>query len=311
MNFFRSFWGTCCGPEVFHVLHKNSLWRVFVHLFLLCLLCSIGVGIGSFMMVRYKWRAAYHEFNDIYGTGVEFTSKGIVPVEAPEKSRRQELPFDSLIIYVSPESGAEEYPDETLEKRNVIIFWGSSCIAAFVRNNDMWEKVVQYEPQGEVQQSSGLMTYDEMRKDLQELCSRPVSSQWSFPEEYVKNGMSSQQLFYLARLSFAIGKGIIYFLLSLCTVFFVTLLFSFIFKLFSVGGSIYGFKELWKISIYAAFPVIFVVNLFPALQLPGTGYFSWLFMIGWVIYLFVVLKYLFQNHENEENNRDGEADERA
>ena len=85
---------------------------------------------------------------------------------------------------------------------------------------------------------------------------------------------------------------------------------KFIFKLFSVGGTIYGFLELWKISIYAAFPVIFVVNFFPALQLPGTGYFSWLFMIGWVIYLFVVLRFLFQSYDNEDNN-DGEANERA
>jgi hypothetical protein len=281
-----------------------------LHLFLLCLLCAAGVGIGNFFMVRYKWRAAYHEFNDIFGTGIEFTRKGILPNEAPEKSRRQELPFESLIIYVSPEAGAEEYPDETLERRNVIIFWGSSCIAAFVRNDNMWEKVVQYEPQGNVQQSLGVMTYDEMRRDLQELCSKPCSDQWTFPEEYERNGMSSQQLFYLARLSFAIAKGVIYFLLSLCTVFLVTLLFSFIFKLFSVGGTIYGFLELWKISIYAAFPVIFVVNFFPALQLPGTGYFSWLFMIGWVIYLFVVLRFLFQSYDNEDNN-DGEANERA
>ena len=304
MSFFRSFFGTCCGPYIFNSLRKNSSGRVLWHLFLLCLLCAIGVGIGNFLMVRYKWRAAYNDFNDIYGTGVVFTERGILPKKAPEISRRQELPYESLIIYVSPDSKAEEYSDETLEKRNIIFFWSSACIAAFIRNGDQWQKVIQYDPDGSIDQSSKPISYSEMRKELQRLCDLEPSDQWSFSEDF-SDGMSSQQLFYLARLGFAFGKGVIYFLVSLITVFFVTLVFSVIFKLFSAGGCIFSFSELWKIAIYAAFPVVFVVNAFPALQLPGTGYFSWLFMCGWIVYLFFVLRYLFLNPESEDDESNG------
>ena len=53
--------------------------------------------------------------------------------------------------------------------------------------------------------------------------------------------------------------------------------------------------------------MLFVVNMFPALQLSGTGFYDYLFLIGWVGYLFFVLKYLMLNPEMDENGKQGES----
>ena len=83
-----------------------------------------------------------------------------------------------------------------------------------------------------------------------------------------------------------------------------------LFKVFSAGKSNFiSFSQLWKTAVYTAFPVLMVVSFFPALQLPGASYYSNLFMIGWVIYLFVVLKYLIENPENPEDSGKGENNE--
>ena len=311
MSFIRSFLGTCCGPYIFSALRKNSIGRTLLHLLLLCFLCAVFVGIGNFMMMGYKWRAAYNNFNDVYGTRVSFSEKGVLPEKSPEISRCLDLPYDSLIIYVSPDAGPESYSDEMLERRNIIFLWSSACITAFVRHEDnSWQKFGQYEPQGEFVQSSALMSFAEMRKELQTLCNQPASTQWSVPETYQNNGMTSKQVFLLARLSFSVGKASFYFITGLITVFVVSLLFAISFKVLSWGASGFGFFELWKTAVYVAFPVLAVVCAFPALQLPGAQYFSWLFMIGWVIYLFFVLKYLFLNPDVD-NDSNGDANERA
>ena len=306
MSFFRSFFGTCRGPYIFHELKCHSVLRTLWHFFLLCFLCSIGIAVGNSLTVRYRWRAAYHEFNDIFGSSVTFSSSGIIPAKDPQISRRQELPFNSLLIYVSPEGPEKEYPDDTLDKRNLIILWSSACIAVFSRQGeDSWQCMAQYKPGETVNSSSGFMDFKEMKKELLELTQLPPSDKWDFGGQ---EDMDSGQLFSLARLSFACGKAIMYFIISFFGTLFITLFFTVIFRLFNAGKKrLFGFAELWKVALYTAFPVLFVVNMFPALQLSGTGFYDYLFLIGWVGYLFFVLKYLMLNPETDENGKQGES----
>ncbi|MBE6390112.1 MAG: hypothetical protein E7043_08085 [Lentisphaerae bacterium] len=305
MSFFRSLWGICCGPYIFRQLCKNSLGRVLWHLLLLCFLCSAGVGIGNYLLVKYRWRAAYNNFNEVYGSQLNVSDAGVSPARDPEKSRRLELPYNSLLIYVSP-LGPEVYPDETLKDRNIIIYWSSACVAVFARQGEVWQCMAEYRPDGKAR-ISGETDFAGLKSKLHELTELKPSDDWEFPEEY-KDGFSSYQLFSFVRLSFAVGKAVLYFVEGLGLTLLTTLLFVVMFKLFSLNrSSMFSFAMLWKIAVYTAFPVLLVVNAFPALQLPGTGFYDYLFMIGWVGYLFFVLRYLVQNPDDQnEKNVEGE-----
>jgi hypothetical protein len=66
-----------------------------------------------------------------------------------------------------------------------------------------------------------------------------------------------------------------------------------------------SFSNLWKTALYTAFPVLLVVSLFPTLQLPGSNHYGNLFVIGWAIYVFCVLKYQMTNPEdNDSENKE-------
>ena len=52
-----------------------------------------------------------------------------------------------------------------------------------------------------------------------------------------------------------------------------------------------------KIVIYAALPVLVVVNAFPMLQLPFEEWYDKIFLIGWIIYINVIRRYLERNRD--------------
>ena len=59
--------------------------------------------------------------------------------------------------------------------------------------------------------------------------------------------------------------------------------------------------EMWKIVLYAACPVVAVVNFFPMLQLPFEAWYEKIFLVAWIIYINVIKRYLEKNYEFIEN----------
>ena len=310
MNFFRSLFGTCCGTYVFSELRKNSWGRAFRHLLLLCFFCSIAIGIGNYLLIKYRWRAAYNSYNEIFGTRINFSENGIVPEKDPGISRRQEFPYNTLLIYVSSEKGAEEYPAETLRDRNVIVYWSQACVAIFARQHDLWSMMEITPDAKSVANDKKTLTFEELEGEIKRLSELPASSKWVFPEEY-KNGLSSSQMFQMVRIGIVIGKSLMFFIGGLLMVLFITLFFSIVYRAFSANNpKRFAFWELWKIAIYTAFPVILVVSAFPVLQLPLTGYCHYMFIIGWSVYLFFVLRFLAMHQdEDTDKNSAGEVNE--
>ena len=261
MSFLRSFWGTCRGPYIFHDLCKHSLGRVLWHLLVLCLLCSIGIGIGNYFMVKYRWRAAYNTFNEVFGNQVDFSSGGIIPEIAPNENRRQELPYNTLLIY-TPNGPDADYADETLEKRNLIIVWNRACLAVFTRQEDGSWTWVRYLPDGKLANSTSLLTYTAMKEQMLEFAAAELDGEeWTFPEE-LSGKMDSYRLFRLIRFGFAVGKAVLFFIGSLLLILFATIVFTVIYSLLSVKRKIFNAMILWKVAVYSALPVIFVVNAF-------------------------------------------------
>ena len=305
MGFLSSFLGACRGPQIFNDLRKYSWGRVIWHFFLICLFCSIAVGIGNYMMIKYRWRAIYNNFNEIFGKELILDKSGILPQISPDVNRFQELPNNSLLIYVGNNQNVD-FADEMLRQRNLIFLWGRGACVVFVRNEKFWQRVAGFSPEENLQQQSAdVLTYEKMKEQLLYFAKLPISDKWSYPEEY-RNGVTSYQVLVFARMSYALGKAVFYFLFSFLLTFFSSLFFMLLYWLFSFGRpQIFSFAELWKVALYAAFPVLLVVNAFPALQLPGAGFFEYLFLLGWVGYLSFVLKYLVRlfNETKSENNR--------
>lgn len=305
MSFFSSFFAICRGPYAAGTLQNHSWGRVIWHLFLMCFFCCVLIGIGNYIMLNINWRSAYGDFNEIFGTRLVVSNKGVQPDQShnPDVSRRQELPYNTLLLYISGH-GPENYPDETLCERNVIVLWTLSGFAAFIRKEDIWS-MLSYDANGSMSLSEQ-MNFEGMKEKLMEFARRPPSDNWVFPSEY--NGwISSRELFDDFRLAYAVGIAFRYLLFSLMMLFLTTLFFSGMFRLFSFNRvNMIPFGKLWKVALYTAFPVLMVVSVFPALQLPGAGYYNNLFLIGWAGYLFFVIRYLQLNPGEEICDENGE-----
>ena len=297
MGFWRSFFTACCGAYSLRAALKNSVGRAIWHIFLLCLFCGIGIGIGNYWLLKYRWRAAAADFDDIFGSRIVFSERGMIPEKSPDVSRRQELPYNSLLIYVSPAGPEKDYPDDTLYDRNVIVLWCPSSLAVFIRQGSDW-RLVEFDPGLQMESRPEALTFLQMKGKLNEIAARPLKGTWKLPEEY-RNGIGSRRLFSFFRFSYAAGKAAGYFILALLMVLVLPIFFSVIFKAFSRGRGM-PFGRIWKSAVYAAFPVLAVVSVFPAMQLPGTSLYPDLFMIGWVIYLFLVLRGQFMYPDDPE-----------
>ena len=310
MSFFRSFFGACRGTEVFRELRKQSLGKTLRHLFVLSLLCAVFIGIGNYYTLKYRWRSAEAGFKEIFGNKVFFCEKGIVPELEPERSRRQEYPYNGLLIYVSPQGAEKEYPDETLFERNFIILWHPSCLAFLLRRGEKWHWV-KYDPEtGFPLESTFELSYQDMKKMLLETVNSTHQAKWRLPDDY-EDGMTAKPFLKMARLIFAVVKAVIFFVYQFLLVLFCAGVFTLFSRIFSRNLQ----KDLsaivmWKVAVYAAMPVIAVVSFFPAFHLPGAGMYWTFFVIGWLAYLFHIIRYLIlfpdEDDEKQENVSDGQ-----
>ena len=308
MNFFSTVFGTCCGPHVFLTLKKHSFGKILGHLFLLCFLCAVIIGVGNYYLLKYKWRATESGFCEIFGTMVYMSKKGIAPDKSPEISRRQELPYNGLLLYVSPAGAEKDYPDETLKERNFIVLWGQGALSIAFRDRNRWSWQSRMSD-GTVKLLNDL-DYAAMKKHLLELAALKPVDDWDFGPNVVNETMSSRQLFKLMRLVFSIFKGGEYFFTTLITVLFCSIFFALIQGVITrLKNHAMQFGMLWKIFVYAFFPVIIVVSAFPALQLPGTHLFDEMLVLGWGVYLFFVIRYLRVFSENDQDSQETGSNE--
>lgn len=308
MSFFRSMFGICRGPYVSRDLKKHSWGRTLWHLFLVCFLCSVFIGIGNYLLLGYRWRAAIIDFNNTFGYRLMLSERWFSSEKQPKVSRVQELPYDSLLVYVSPDGFDGIESDETLQNRNVVVLWSPAVLAFFARiEKDRW--VIFYIQPNSEKVYHWNDDFSGMKKEVARLASIKLEeSEQKKIYANLRPWISGRRLFIYARSLYAVFVALMYFMVFFA-ILLITLLFSVLFKFFSgERSSVLPFGELWKVSIYTMFPVLFVLSFLPALQLPGVSYFYDLLVVGWAVYLFVVLRYLVTNpddpeeEEKEENN---------
>lgn len=312
MNFFQAFLGTCRGAAAFIELRKQPVWKVLVHLLLIVLISCICIGIGRFYALKYFWSRTESNFVETFGDRLVAGPKGILPEKDVEVSRRQELPYNGLIVYVSPKGPEKNYLDETMEGRNYIIIWTPGDIYAVIRNqqNGRWliQSLLPGKGEGLQGRVSGMsrfiegnggLNYTQMRENFSKIIA-DYSNVKKLSSLKRDEQILSIDLFRTMYIMMAVFNGIAYFLLSLILIGFGTLIYMVIFVVmnsFQRGEQLLSPGEMFRIVIYCAFPVLIVVNVLPMLQLPLGEWHDKLFLIGWIIYINVVRRYLEKNRD--------------
>ena len=313
MGFIKAFLASCRGPASFVELRRQSGWRVVSHIILTVLLSSICIGIGRYCALKYFWSRPEAQFVEIFGSGISIGAKGMLPEKDADVSRRQELPYDGLLIYISPKGAEKDYPDETLETRNFIMVWtpGYAGLALRDKENNRWNfaafdaarcsLVTRMVQQQDDQIKSGL-TLNELRKEILALAAMPMPEGF---KEFKQDGfLPAASLFKMLRGSMAAINGGAYFRLSIFLVLFGVCTYMIIFWMverFPGAERRISGNEMWKIVLYAACPVVAVVNFFPMLQLPFENWYEKIFLVAWIIYINVIKRWLEKNHEFIEN----------
>lgn len=315
MGFIKAFFASCRGPYAFVELRCQSGWRVVTHLILTVLISSIFIGVGRYCALRYFWSRPEQQFAENFGSGISVNNQGMLPEKDPAVSRRQELPYDGLLIYISPNGPEKDYSDETLKSRNFILVWTPGYMALALREskNNRWSfasfdggsanGVPQMAGNPASMGKSGL-TLEALRKEISELASKPLPENFSKAEFKNTGFIPTSALFKMMRGTMAAINGVAYFRLGLLLIFFGVCAYMIIFVLverFPGAERRIPAREMWKIVLYTACPVIAVVNVFPMLQLPFESLYEKIFLVGWIIYINVVKHWLEKNYEMLEN----------
>ena len=311
MSFFKAFFATCRGPVSFGELRRQAWWRVIIHFFLTLLISCIFVAVGRYCALKYFWSRPEQMFIESFGSGVTISRAGILPEKDADVSRRQELPYEGLLLYVSPKGPEKDYPDETLEKRNFILLWTPGEIGLAVRDHktNLWRfsssnagvsQVLR--PEDINMKTVNNLSLAQLKQEMLKLAVQPL------PKEFVrieKSGfVPARDTFKTMRAGMAVFNGGVYFSNAVLLVFFGLVTYMLVFMLiehFSESDKRITVSDMWKIVLYAACPVIVVVNVFPMLQLPFESLYDKIFLVGWIVYINIIKRCLEKNPALLEN----------
>lgn len=316
MGLFKAFFASCRGPLSFVELRRQAGWRVVLHLFLTVLISCIFVAVGRYCALKYFWSRPEQLFVENFGEGINVSSVGMLPAKDADVSRRQELPYEGLLIYISPQGPEKNYPDETLAKRNFILLWTPGQFALAVRNHktDRWtfagfsgdaETMVSQAVGKNGIRETGNLTLDALRKEMMDVAKKPLAPEFAGMKN--KKFIPAQELFKTMRGGMAAFNGAVYFCNAFMLIFFGAVTYMLIFAVLEMlPGSERKIPagEMWKIVLYSACPVIVVVNVFPMLQLPFESFYEKIFLVGWIIYINVIKRYLEKNPDLLENPKE-------
>lgn len=112
MNFFRILFALCSGTGIFPRLAGSSLWRVFLHLFFLILLCCIGEATAFHFIHSPRIKAVAARFFEQTGPFI-LTPEEIRPEKDPALSRSYKLSRILRFDYFANEADlkASKFPD--------------------------------------------------------------------------------------------------------------------------------------------------------------------------------------------------------
>ena len=303
-GFFKAFFGSCCGRDIFYTLRHHSWVRCLSHLFLLSLITGCIIGNVQSRRFTSLIDASQTAFTALFGQSVWVTPptgswNWVCPVKDPHTPREMTLPGGGRLYYTgssraipkslkeisgaavvwSPSELGISVPVANGEYNCVIIDRSAARIDRFSGSSSALERVFQRAPDKAALEK--ILSRDKLRKE--------------------EAALLFMTLNFLFSISSVIG--------TVFWNFFLTLLYTGIFigmyRLLNGPSGRLRFltlKEMWKCGIYAAFPAMAVATFFPVLDLPLVSY-ETVFMIGLLLYWLSVIARLERTpDDNEVNN---------
>jgi len=273
VGFFRAFFGTCAGTEIFDVLVQHSLLRTLLHLLLLVIFCSFFVTAAQGPVIREavekKRQAFLQEF------GAISAADPARPTREPERARSLDLAF--LKIDYRP-----EFPQDLPSVGAVpLLLWTPRCPVLFFRNGEQLMALLpEDDDEFQVLHTADSSAFRKKLDSVKEEDTREILKKMNLPEMF-----SAENICTAYKIAFFCVFGLTALLLTLI--------------LCTTLALIYGATgmrarrtirtgEIFRIAVYTGFPVMAVACFFPAFDLPLL-HFESAYAIGLSVYMMVVI----------------------
>lgn len=298
-GFWRAFFGTCSGRDIFYDLRLHSWGRCLWHLFLLSLITGIIIGHvrskrvnGEIDVVESAFTARFG--SEIYTNGSVGNWSWIAPVQDPLKPRDMALPGGGRVYFTG---NSRAVPASLKDVTGPVFVWSPAAlgIAAPV-GSGKYNCVILNTAQNTMENFSGSPASLErvFKEAPQKLPMAPEKMKKELCSDFF-NGIS-------AAAGFLICCGAVIWNFSLVLLY--TGIFMLMYRLLNGPTGRLRFLTLggmWKCGIYAAFPPMAVAAFFPVLELPFVSY-ETVFMVGLLVYWMAVAARLERTPCDEKEN---------
>ena len=298
-GFFKTVISVCSGPEELPVLIQQPLSITLLNIVLLTIFCALfNVAIGF-----YPFYKSYIETTTLlkekFGK-IEFTKDGIVPEKNKEKPGTVINENYFRIDYYPDPAGIKSYnPDKIY---HMGIFWSPQNILFWLRFMEKEDKMLVIPlliPFKHAATPEEVMEYFNAPSNSEDINIIEASAKFykltpdefsSYEAEDFSNFTTN--IFMFIPLTLPVLYALYLFFFVAYNIIFSAMLFLLFFASFAYffgrgGGMNLTFSELFKASVYTAFPGFIIATLYSGLGLPYLN-FQIIFLISYFIYYFPV-----------------------
>jgi hypothetical protein len=309
MSFLEIFFATCSGVKVFQKLKDYSLTRALVHFAALAVVAAFAITFCRFYSVSSGVKKFLGLLSNEFGYVELLPDKGFLPEKLPDKERTLHVGGNFVVSY---------FPDKNLNLNASSekecfggIIWTPGVVAMWKKNPSFSELFLPSEdgpsqilalplfraqntgiPLGAVGKAANVVKY--LKENY-----RP---QGPFKIKEDKYKFEDFSIILVVFILSGIFLGSIWNVLA--SGFLFIAIFMLMFSLMENDNLKVGFKKLYSIGLYSAFPAVFIASLFPALDLPFFDY-NTVFLFCFLVYILFVINSLrkFLNKDADESDK--------
>jgi hypothetical protein len=302
IGFFSVLKGTFTNLDIFPKLLNNSWWRTFFYLLIWVVLVGSIVGFMQYKRIKPTISAFEVICQQNFGNYIISDNKNnlIYPETNPEKSRLVDLQNYCSIFY----PGSTGIKDIPIIEPKIFVIWYPQYLligAKQSEGNIFFQKFNFGSQTQPIQTQNYSGSLASLLKDTTKLDFAKLPSTTNTKDIHRFHIDTLIQLITQTTIIYFIGNNII---IMLACVLLFTGVSSFMYNLSAKNRAlnVTGTK-LWKLGIYASFPVLVVAAAFPALELPFLS-FDTVYTLGLIIYWLKVISYTEKAFTEEISSND-------
>lgn len=300
VSFFKAFFGTCSGRDIFYALRLNSWGRCIWHLLILSIITAFITAYAEQRRTAGLFEAAKLSFINSFGSSICVDKQSsawnwVCPAAAPTLPREIPMPNGGRFYYTGL---SRSVPESLKTVSGMVLVWTPEALTLALPLSGGSYDVATVSRYGTMNRAEGSM-------ELVRKVFRNAPEKFSVPPEKLRQESVNDIWDGVSLLlGFCLKFGLT--LRNFLLVWLYTLIFMGMYRLLNGPTGRLRFltlKEMWKCGIYASFPPMVIASLFPILDLPFVTY-ETVFMIALLIYWMAVIARLerppFENEESDQ-----------